>query len=85
MPILSTLSAAFAHFGGARAANPRWGWAAQSDDGTVVVVTMWRDLMGKDGDTVVYGNRRGADLAVWTNRLGNHDHHKGAPTCAAAL
>jgi len=76
VPILSTLSKAFAHFDGARATNPRWGWAAQSDDGKVVVLTMWRDQIKQDGSAIVYGPGPSADVPLWTNRLGNRDRIK---------
>jgi len=41
-PITRTLTAAFDYFG-ARATNVRWGWAAKSPDGSVVVITLWSD------------------------------------------
>jgi hypothetical protein len=54
VPVTRTLAEAFSFYG-ARAANPRWGWAAQSDDGKTVVITMWKDRIGHDGDAIVYG------------------------------
>ena len=48
MPITRTLTAAFDYFG-ARAANVRWGWAAESADGSIVVITMWSDQIARDG------------------------------------
>ncbi len=72
MPITKTLHEAFQFFK-AKAANPRWGWAAQSDDGKTVVVTMWRDLIDDDGKVLTYGNRQGAGGDSWMKLPGNRD------------
>ncbi|MEP6967210.1 MAG: hypothetical protein ABI906_03940 [Pseudomonadota bacterium] len=72
MPITRTLSEALDFFG-AKAANSRWGWAAQSADGETVVLTMWRDQIEDDGDILVYGTGPSESIAAWTNRQGNRD------------
>lgn len=68
-----TLAEAFAYFDGAKAANPRWGWAAQSDDGRTVVLTMWKDQMSLDGDHLVYRAIARAGKDEWVKRPGNKD------------
>jgi hypothetical protein len=45
-----TLKASFAHFGGAKATNPRWSWSAKSPRGKTVVVTIWRHDLDPDGE-----------------------------------
>ena len=75
MPVMNTLSEAFAYFG-ARAANPRWSWAAQSDDGSVVVLTMWEDIARHENGHVVYDIRAHHDLAQWRGRPGNRDRRR---------
>lgn len=72
MPVTATLREAFAYFG-ARAANPRWGWAAQSDDGAVVVLTLWSDIACTKGGTVEYDVRHRGDLENWRRQPGNVD------------
>jgi hypothetical protein len=48
-----TFQCAFAAFG-AKAANPYY-WAAQSEDGRTVALTMWLDELQFEDDRLVYG------------------------------
>lgn len=67
-----TLTKAYEYFG-AKPVNPRWSWSAKSDDGRVIVLTIWEDEIKNLNGTMVldvYGNPR---LADWTNRFGNRE------------
>ncbi|MGN6375664.1 MAG: hypothetical protein ACTHMG_08925 [Sphingomonas sp.] len=75
MPVMRTLSAAFDFFG-ARATNVRWGWAAQSDDGAIVVVTLWSDQIRRNGGALFYSTGPRDDVADWVRRPGNRDRKK---------
>lgn len=75
MPITRTLTAAFDYFG-ARAANVRWGWAAESPDGSVVVITLWSDQIRREGKAIHYSTGDRADLPNWVRRPGNRDRKK---------
>ncbi len=72
MPVMNSLAGAFADFG-ARAANPRWGWAAMSEDGKTIVLTLWADTIRRDGESVIYDVRARGDLDAWRDRHGNRD------------
>ena len=65
------LSECFAHFG-AKGANPRWSWSARSEDGTVVVITLWKDRLSFDGGAIVYDDM-GIDTGAWVDRPGNRE------------
>ena len=68
-----TLRAAFASYDGAVAANPRWGWAAQSPNGRTVVLTMWTDqVRGEHGHLVFEALAPNGDEA-WLGRHGHRD------------
>jgi hypothetical protein len=75
MPTTRTLTAAFDYFG-ARATNVRWGWAAESPDGSVVVITLWSDQIMRDGAVLRYSTGDRADLPNWVRRPGNRDRKK---------
>ncbi|MGN6268295.1 MAG: hypothetical protein ACTHM0_00195 [Sphingomonas sp.] len=75
MPITRTLTEAFDCFG-ARAANVRWGWAAQNPVDGTIVVTMWADQIRRDGATLLYSTGPKADLDQWVRRPGNADRKK---------
>ena len=68
-----TLKSAFAHFDGAVAANPVWAWAAQSSDGSTVVVTMWRDLLRVEDGYLVFEVKAPTASEDWARRLGHRD------------
>lgn len=67
MPKMTTLTAAFGHFG-ATLRNPRWSWSAVSDDGKSVVVTIWDDEVGPDGSVDFFGHPR---RDRWQHQIGN--------------
>lgn len=67
-----TLRKAFAYFNGAKAKNPRWSWSARSGDGRAVVVTLWKDRVQDDGDTVTV-DAFGDNVHLWRNAPGNRD------------
>jgi hypothetical protein len=71
-----TKASAFAYFDGAIARNPRWGWSARSPDGQTVVITLWKDEISCDGDTVVVDMFNHERLHLWTGKLGNRDRIK---------
>jgi hypothetical protein len=56
MPKKWTRAGCFEHFG-AVCKNPRWSWSARSPDGKTVVMTMWQDEIGRDGDLMTYQSR----------------------------
>lgn len=64
-----TLRACFAEFG-AKATNPRWGRSARSRDGTVVVVTLWKDYVDYSAKPIVYDTFNRSERI---NRPGNRD------------
>jgi hypothetical protein len=39
---------------GVRPKNIRWSWSGRSDDGKVVGVTFWEDLLKREGERLVY-------------------------------
>jgi hypothetical protein len=53
-----THTAAFEHFG-TRPRNVRWSWSARSDDGKIVVGTLWKDEFS--GDRKRFYERPGLD------------------------
>ncbi len=65
------LSACFASFG-AKGKNPRWSWSARSGDGTVVVITLWKDRLSFTNGDVVYDDR-GIDKGAWVDGPGNRE------------
>jgi hypothetical protein len=73
MPELLSVRDAFGSFG-AVPANDRWAWSARSPNGDVVVVTWWRDEIGRRPDgKLVYDCRNRPNLHLWQNRVGNRD------------
>lgn len=66
-----SLSASFAEFG-AKGKNKRWSWSARSDDGKVVVITLWKDRLKTQNGTVVYDDI-GIDTRAWRDRPGNKE------------
>lgn len=69
MPRVTTLTAAFEHFGTVPR-NPRWAWSAVSDDHRTVAVTLWEDEIAADGSVDFFGH---PDLEWWSPQLGNKD------------
>lgn len=65
------LSECFASFG-ARGRNPRWSWSARSDDGAIVVITLWKDRLSFADGNVVYDDF-GIDTSAWVERPGNRE------------
>ncbi|MBX9797554.1 hypothetical protein [Sphingomonas sp.] len=72
MPEFKTLREAFGFFG-AKAVNPRWAWAAQSQDGSVVVLAMWVDFTRLENGKSIYDTRGRHDRDEWIRRPGNKD------------
>lgn len=66
-----TKRAAFAHFG-AVGKNDRWSWSARSPDGSVVVLTLWRDEFNYSTDPPTYSSF-GRKWASRENRPGNNE------------
>lgn len=65
------LSECFSYFG-AKGKNPRWSWSARSEDGRIVVITLWKDRLSLGGGVVLY-NDIGIDTRAWVNRPGNRE------------
>ena len=63
-----SLASAFAHFDGAKADNPVWGWSAITADRSSVVLTIWRDQVLPDGSVDFYDHPK---LVLWRNARGN--------------
>jgi len=60
------LADCFAHFG-ATGKNQRWSWSARSDDGKVVVITLWQDFFDYRSHPIVYDTFGRSDLPEWNN------------------
>ncbi|HEY2482490.1 MAG TPA: hypothetical protein VGI30_09890 [Caulobacteraceae bacterium] len=72
-----TLRDAFAHFDGAKADNPRWGWSAVSADGETVVLALWEHLFRVVDGRLVHGNvDRTPKPANWHKLPGNKSRIK---------
>ena len=65
------LSECFARFG-AKGRNPRWSWSARNEDGTVVVITLWKDRLSFRDGGIVYDDI-GIDTSAWAHRPGNRE------------
>jgi hypothetical protein len=59
---------AFAHYNGAKADNPVWGWSAISEDGKTVVVALWDDRFNSSGD---YSDLFREGDPDWSSKPGN--------------
>jgi hypothetical protein len=73
VPLKRTLAEAFAYFDGAKAVNPRWAWAAQSDDGKTVVLTMWTDQISWRRERLLYQAKVKPGRDAWVKLQGNQD------------
>ena len=69
---VTTLTAAFAHFG-AVAKNIAYAWSAVSRDGSTVVLTWWEDEAQHRNGKLVYDLRDRTNYSVWGYRHGNRD------------
>lgn len=69
MPENWTKTKSFAHFG-ASTTNQRWSWSARSDDGKVVVMTLWKDLLEYSADSISYNTFDSDVVHEWENQLG---------------
>jgi len=58
-----THTAAFAHFG-TKPRNVQWSWSARSDDGNIVVVTLWQDQFTRENGRVVYARNFPPEIAA---------------------
>lgn len=65
------LSDCFRHFG-AKGRNARWSWSARSEDGRVVVITLWKDRVSVVDGNVIY-NDVDVDTSAWVHRPGNRE------------
>lgn len=66
----SGLKKCFAHFN-AKGRNSRWSWSARTEDGSVVVLTLWLDLIKYVGGKPTYLPTRHENLQVWQHKPGN--------------
>ena len=48
--------------------NPRWSWSGRNEDGSIVAVTLWKDLFTDGGRT--YSNAAWVELDEWRSRPG---------------
>ncbi len=69
---MSGLTAAFKE-AGVTAKNPRWSWSARSEDGKVVVMTLWKDLIDYKAKPISYNTFDRENLSAWVDRLGNRE------------
>ena len=69
---MSGLAAAFKK-AGVVAKNPRWSWSARSEDGKVVVMTLWKDLIDYKAKPISYSTFSRENLSVWIDRPGNRE------------
>lgn len=60
---------AFNHLGAH--ARDKFAWSAQTDDRAVTVLTLWRDQIQDDGETVTVDFFGHPELAVWIGMRGN--------------
>jgi hypothetical protein len=75
MPKSWTLTEAFKYFG-ATGANPRWSWSARSDDGDVVVMTLWKDQLDYSGEPIKFDCFGDDGLSRWKDKPGNRERAK---------
>lgn len=62
-----------------RQTNERWGWSAISDDGTVVAVTVWKDLIKLEDKNPYYDGfdeHHENTIHLWGDQTGNEDRKK---------
>ncbi|CAA6603793.1 conserved hypothetical protein [Rhodospirillaceae bacterium LM-1] len=70
MPVW-TLKSCFEHFG-AKQKNQRWSWSGRSDDGAIVVVTLWKDILKVSNGVAEY-DAFGHDAEKWIDKVGNRE------------
>jgi hypothetical protein len=58
---------------GAKGANPRWSWSARSEDGKTVVLTLWKDGIRVQGQSVTYDSFDLEGSGEWQKRPGNRE------------
>ena len=74
---------AFQHFG-TRLTNTRWSWSGISDDGQVVALVLWQDVVkGRDGK-LVYMDDEDLD-AEWRRRPGHAERIRHPAHCRDEL
>ena len=67
---MTGLAAAFAHYG-VKPKNPRWSWSARSEDGKIVVMTLWKDHFNFKTSPISYDDFGDEHLQKWVKRPGN--------------
>lgn len=74
---VTTLTAAFAHFG-AVPKNVLYAWSAVSPDGGTVVLTWWEDEVERRNGKLAYDTRNNSYNSpnIWGNRRGNRERTK---------
>lgn len=70
MPRKWTLSECF-DFYNVKPDNPRWSWSARSEDGKVVVLTLWQDKFSRKGGIMVYEDIVDEAPKDWSSFPGN--------------
>ena len=63
---------AFAHFG-VKLRNDTWSWSGRTDDGTVVVLQLWKDHFDYKSRPISYSDIGDPRLPVWQDRKGNRE------------
>ena len=58
---------------GAKAANPRWSWSARSENGEIVVMTLWEDLIDFKSAPISYSTFGRANLLSGVMQRGNRE------------
>ncbi|MEI9991816.1 MAG: hypothetical protein WDM86_17470 [Rhizomicrobium sp.] len=78
-----THTAAFESFG-VRPWNTRWSWSARSDDGKIVVATLWQDQFSRRDNRLIYarpgftlGERKRPGFSEWVENLAWAEDHCG--------
>ena len=69
---MSGLAVAFRQ-AGVTAKNPRWSWSARSEDGNVVVMTLWKDFIDYKAKPISYGTFDRGNLSTWIEKPGNRE------------
>jgi hypothetical protein len=58
---------------GASGRNPRWSWSARSEDGKVVVLTLWKDGISVSNGVTTYDSFDPSGRAPWIDTPGNRE------------
>lgn len=67
---MKNIADCFSEFG-ATIRNVRWGWSGRSDNGDVVVLTLWDDLIKVADGVPVFDSFRAGRVEDWSQRIGN--------------